>query len=152
MSQSYWGTIQFPDVNGDGKADICARGAGGVGCGLSNGTSAFSATTTWAAQFSDAAGLSTSPTLWGTIQFPDLNGDGKADICARTTSGIDCGLSNGTSFAVTHWLDQFTDANGWGTDVSYGATLQTPNLNVAGCTPVTTKSTYLPIVHRLPAP
>ena len=71
--------------------------------------------------------------MWGTIQFPDLNGDGKADICARTTTGVDCGLSNGTNaFAVTHWLDQFTDANGWRTDLSYGATLQTPNLNVTG--------------------
>jgi hypothetical protein len=52
-----------------------------------------------------------SQSYWGTIQFPDVNGDGS----------------------------------------SYGATLQTPNLNVAGCTPVTTKSTYPPIVHRLPA-
>jgi hypothetical protein len=119
-------------------------------CGLSNGTSAFGAPTVWVAEFSDAAGFGVDATLWGTIQFPDLNHDGKADICARTTAGVDCGLSNGTSgFAVTHWLDQFTDANGWHTDPSYGASLQTPNLNVTGCAPVTKRSTSSPLIRRL---
>ena len=50
---------------------------------------------------------------------------------------------------MTGWLDQFTDANGWKTDLSYGATLQTPNLNVAGCTAVAKKSIASPIVRRL---
>ena len=139
----------FPDVNGDGKADICGRGVSGVVCGLSNGTSGFAAPTTWETRFSDALGFNGDATLWGTIQFPDLNGDGRADICARAGTGVQCGLSTGGEFTVTGWLDQFTDANGWKTDLSYGATLQTPTLNLAGCTAVTKKSIASPIVRRL---
>jgi hypothetical protein len=64
---------------------------------------------------------------------------------------VTCGLSNGTSaFATASWLDQFTDANGWRTDLSYGATLQTANLNVTGCRAVIKRSTFLqPLVRRL---
>ncbi len=152
-NQSTWGTILFPDVNGDGKADICGRGSGGLSCGISNGTSAFSALTIWTAAFSDAAGANGDATLWGTIQYPDLNADGKADVCGRTAAGVTCGLSNGaTAFTTAPWLDQFSDVNGWKADLSYGATLQTPNLNVTGCTAVTKKSTYSQPLSRRLAP
>jgi hypothetical protein len=152
-AQASWGTIQFPDVNGDGKADVCGRGAGGVVCGLSSGTAGFSAPSLWAAQFSDAAGFNGDATLWGTIQFPDLNSDGKADICGRTATGMICGLSNGTSgFAVAAWLDQYTDTNGWKTDLSYGASIQTPSLNVQGCQAVTRRSTAVEPLSRRLAP
>ena len=41
---------------------------------------------------------------WSTIQFPDLNGDGKADLCGRGPDGLHCGLSTGASFdPVTLW-------------------------------------------------
>ncbi|HET6148215.1 MAG TPA: VCBS repeat-containing protein [Polyangia bacterium] len=150
-NQAYWGTIQYPDLNGDGKADVCGRGIGGLVCGISNGTSGFGTPATWASTFSDAAGFTTDATNWGTIQYPDLNGDGKADVCGRASTGVICGLSNGTSaFATANWLDQFTDTNGWRTDLSYGATLQTANLNVTGCRAVTKRSTFSqPLVRRL---
>jgi hypothetical protein len=152
-SQSYWGTIQFPDINGDGKADVCGRGIAGVACGISNGSSAFSGPTSWAPAFSDAAGFNTDASGWGTIQFPDLDGDGKADVCGRTAAGITCGLSNGaTGFNTASWLDQFTDTNGWRTDLSYGGTLQTPNLNVTGCNAVSKRSTYSQPLSRRMAP
>jgi hypothetical protein len=151
LSQSYWGTIQFPDVNGDGKPDVCGRNAGGVVCSISDGATGFNGSNLWTDEFSDANGFNADPTLWGTIQFPDLNGDGKSDICARTASGLRCGLSDGTRFVMADWLAEFTDANGWKTDPSYGATLQTPNLNVTGCKKVTTKSTFSqPLSRRLP--
>jgi hypothetical protein len=151
-NQSSWGTIQFPDVSGDGKADVCGRGPAGLVCGISNGTSGFSALTMWTQAFSDAAGANADATSWGTIQYPDLDADGKADVCGRTAAGITCGLSNGAgAFATAAWLDEFSDVNGWKTDLSYGTTLQAPNLNVTGCATVTKNSTYVqPISRRLP--
>ncbi len=149
-SQSYWATILFPDINGDGKADICGRGAGGVVCGISNGTPRSALQRPGPLSSATPPASTVMRRCGGTIQYPDLDGDGKADICGRTATGIYCGLSNGTSgFAVAAWLDQFTDANGWKTDLSYGATLQTPNLNLTACAAVTKKSTYSPIVRRL---
>jgi hypothetical protein len=147
-SEIYWGSIQFPDINGDGKADVCGRGVLAVECALSSGTG-FGTTANWATAFSDAAGFNGDATRWATVQYPDLNGDGMADICGRSSTGIICGLSTGTGFATAQWLGQYTDDNGWQSDRSYGATVQTPNLNVFGCTPVTKKSTYLRTARRI---
>lgn len=123
--EAYWGTIQYPDVNGDGKADVCGRGYGGIICGLSNGTS-FSTPTVWSAAFSDINGWASHPSYWKTIQFPDLNNDGMADVCGRGIGGIYCALSNGTtSFGtVMLWSSAFSDANGWKLDPSYWSTIQ----------------------------
>ena len=120
-------------------------------CGISNGITGFAAATIWASAFSDAAGFNGDATNWGTIQFPDLNGDGKADVCGRGPTGVVCGWSNGTSaFATGNWLDRYTDLDGSGTDLSYGATLSVANLNVSGCQVVTGRGTYLkPSVRRL---
>jgi hypothetical protein len=129
----YWGTIQYPDLNGDGKKDICGRGSAGIICALSNGssfrmpgTSIFSTgATVWSSTFSDANGWASDPSYWKTIQFPDLNNDGKADVCGRASDGIHCGLSNGTSFdATTRWDQVFTNANAWNSLPGYWSTLR----------------------------
>src|SRR5258706_427884 len=110
--EPYWNSIQFADVNGDGRADVCARGIAGEYCGVSSGT-AFSAATVWEDNFSDGNGWNKSP-YWNTISFPDVNGDAKADICGRGLAGEYCGISNGYVFsAVTLWETNFSDANGW---------------------------------------
>src|ERR1044071_3894422 len=57
------------DLNGDGKADVCGRGAGGIHCARSV-TSAFGTTTIWQSHFSDAAGWNSSPAYYSTIRFP----------------------------------------------------------------------------------
>jgi len=97
--QSYWGTIQFPNVNGDGKADVCGRGIKGIYCSTSNG-SAFLDTSLWLDNFSDAVGWKSDQSYWGTIQFPDVNGDGKADVCGRGSKGVYCGISTGLAFST----------------------------------------------------
>ncbi len=88
-SPAYYSTIQFPDINGDGKADMCGRGGAGVNCALSTGA-AFGTTSIWSDNFSDGNGWDSSPAYYSTIQFPDINGDGKADMCGRGGAGVNC--------------------------------------------------------------
>ncbi len=130
--KSYWGTIRFPDVNGDGLDDVCGRESTGISCGLSNGTN-FSTPTNWHASFGDANGWKDDPSYWETIQFPDLNGDGLADVCGRTSTGIVCARSNGQSFGIiTNWDFVFGNIGGWNTDPSYWQTIQFPDVNGDG--------------------
>ena len=131
-SPSYYGTIQFPDVDGDGRADVCGRGSAGVDCALSSGAS-FGALGTWQAGFSDAASWGSAPAYWATIRFPDVDGDGKADVCGRGTAGIQCALSSGQSFAaMTVWQADFSDAQKWGSLPAYWATIQFPDVDGDG--------------------
>ena len=126
----YDSTIQFPDLNGDGKADVCGRGIAGINCALSNGSS-FGASTLWNGDFSDASGWA-APQYYSTIQFPDVNGDGRADVCGRGWGGVWCALSNGTSFGpASLWAPDFSDANGW-TAPEYNSTIQYSNVDNRG--------------------
>ncbi|HEX5109119.1 MAG TPA: VCBS repeat-containing protein [Vicinamibacterales bacterium] len=126
----YYRTIQFPDVTGDGKADLCARGTQGILCASSNGSS-FGGVTVWRPEFTDDNGW-TAPEYYRTIQFPDVNGDGKADLCARGSQGILCALSNGASFGwVAVWRPEFTDRNGWAAP-EYYSTIQFADMNGDG--------------------
>lgn len=131
-NEYYWGTIQYADVNGDGRADVCGRGPGGVYCALSNGSS-FGPLTLWSPAFSDANSWNSDPSFWKTIRFADVNGDGKQDVCGRGTLGIYCALSNGSSFGpAALWSSQYSNSNNWQSDPSYWSTIQFADLNGDG--------------------
>ncbi|WP_437722199.1 DUF1986 domain-containing protein [Sorangium sp. So ce861] len=131
-SESNWGTIKYPDLNGDGKQDVCGRSGLGLACALSNGTS-FSAPTSWTTGYSDSGGWSMAESHWGTIEYPDLNGDGKQDVCGRSGLGLACALSNGTSFNTpSSWTTQYSDSGGWSMAESHWGTIEYPDLNGDG--------------------
>lgn len=128
----YWATIAFPDLNGDGKMDVCGRANFGMVCALSNGAT-FGTATPWTAAFSDAAGWASADFYWSTLRYPDLNGDGKQDICGRSSHGIYCGISNGATFTdVKLWATEYGDASGWATAPHYWATIAYPDINGDG--------------------
>jgi FG-GAP-like repeat len=131
-SASYWQTIQYADLNGDGKADVCGRGGDGLVCALSTGTG-FGTPTLWNSDYSDANGWKTSSAYWRTIRYADLNGDKKADVCGRGGGGLMCALSTGGKFgASTLWNSDYSDANGWNSSASYWQTIQYADLNGDG--------------------
>jgi hypothetical protein len=131
---AYWGTIRFPDVNGDGHADVCARAASGIICALYDAAAGrFDTETGWTGELGDPREDVPDASIWATLQFPDLDGDGADDVCARAVDGLRCGLSNGTDafegFSI--WDERFTDPNGW-SHVNYWSTLQFADLDGDG--------------------
>jgi hypothetical protein len=119
----YFATIQLADVNGDGKADVCGRGWGGIRCWLSDGSAFVDAGATYLGSVSDSNGGNQSD-VFTTIQFGDVNGDGKADACARTASGFSCWLADGKgSFSTAVNAPDMGDAQGWN-QVQYYSTIQ----------------------------
>ena len=139
---AFWGTIRFPDVNGDGRDDLCARGKDGILCATSDG-STFTGLGTWQGNFSDDSGWDTNPAYWGTIRFPDVNGDGKADLCARGKDGILCAISDGSTFTgLDTWQGNFSDDNGWDTNQAYWGTIRFPDVNGDGKADLCTRGFY----------
>jgi hypothetical protein len=131
---SYWKTIQFADLNGDGRKEVCGRATGGIYCVL-NYYNSFGPLTRWTESFSDARGWKLDPSSWATIRFPDVDGDGKADVCGRAADGIYCARSNGNSFnPLSKWdtSSTFSDVNWWNTDPAYWETIQFPDISGDG--------------------
>jgi hypothetical protein len=127
----YYASLRFADVNGDGRPDICGRGAAGVSCALNNGNGTFNSIQQWDFFFSDANSWYL-PEYGTTMMFADINGDGRADACARGIAGIWCSSSVGTSFGTTSLVQtDFSDANGWN-KLDYYASLRFADVNGDG--------------------
>ncbi len=104
----HYGTLRFGDVDGDGRDDVCARNAAGVDCWPSEGD--HFGERVRGPRWSDAAGFD-QLAYWSTVRLADADGDGKADVCARTPNGFRCIRSEGR-----HFGDELTGpalANGW---------------------------------------
>src|SRR5262249_16001666 len=118
----YYSTIQLADVNGDGKADVCGRGAGGFYCAVSIANAFLNPLTLQLPEFSDANGWS-QPQHYQTLWLVDADGDGRADVCGRGTAGILCALSTSVaspSFNPAQlWVSDFGDNNSWGSHDYY---------------------------------
>jgi hypothetical protein len=135
--QGWWNevdyaSIAYPDVTGDGKPDLCARGAGGIFCAPGDGAGNFATgALIYGPVWSDASGWN-QPYRYRGIRFPDLNGDGKADVCGRDMNGVVCYLSTGTGFSTTAIRGPgLPDGGGW-IQERYSSTIQFPDVNGDG--------------------
>jgi len=130
-------TLQLADLDGDGRADLCARKDTGIYCArnTSDGTS-FDAPSkrTNGDDFGDLVGYGVDDTFYGSIRFVDVDGDERLDVCGRNSRGIECasGTGTGTFSAVSQRQDvEFSDALGW-LDSASGSTLQYADLDGDG--------------------
>ncbi len=86
-------SIRFADVNGDGKADACGRNITGVACQFSRGDGTFADYRYLNnAELRDDQGFGEE--RYGmTLGLADVSGDRRADVCARTATGLRCAVS-----------------------------------------------------------
>jgi len=118
MDPSHGSTIRLADVDGDGRAEVCGRGPGGLQCwavpshGLTSsfGTLPMPAEDGWDQR-----------SVYATIRMGDVDHDGTSDLCARLPSGVRCWLSNGRAFDRAIAGPALTDADGWNAAARYGS-------------------------------
>lgn len=132
-----WGTIDFPDLNGDGKADACWRHDAGVKCWISTGLGWSYVPGYDTTIFGNEFFLwSLQPPLgWRSLSYPDVNADGNSDVCFQRRTGIQCLLSTGTGFQYSAGYDtalfaEATNQAGFGTfDDDNRSTIRFPDVN-----------------------
>ncbi len=112
----HYGTIRMADVTGDGRADVCARRNAGFACWPSEGDGFGDRID--GPEWSNAEGW-TDVKYWSTIELVDLDGDGRADVCARSSEGVSCHLSTGQGFGPEIQGPPLTDGAGWGNYAHY---------------------------------
>ena len=106
-----WGSIRMGDIDGDGRADVCARGSAGLDCWRSLGD-AFATTAIAGPRWADMGGW-TAHRHWSTIRLADIDGDFQADVCGRSGSDFRCHLSTGDGFGPAITGPALSDENGW---------------------------------------
>ncbi len=131
-------SAQLADVDGDGRADLCALGDDGIACAVASTSGSFGSLAPWsapvdgdddAADFGDADGFAAGARA---IRFGDLDGDGRADVCGRAAEGIRCAKGRGAGFApATIWSTAFADDAGW-LAPAYGDSLELADVDGDG--------------------
>jgi|GEM_PF-2030465 len=146
---AYASTVQLADVDGDGRADVCGRTARGIACATSTGRG-FGRLDRWSqgSDFADAspaaananangpgaataaAAATATATAYAAVRFGDLNGDGRADVCAVGKDGVACAFSTGKGFTrAMPWLaGDVADAQGW-RSAEFAGSLQLADVN-----------------------
>ncbi|MFH1810237.1 MAG: phosphodiester glycosidase family protein [Pseudomonadota bacterium] len=115
-----YASLRLGDIDGDGDLDLCARANARVYCwkwlGSSFGERVDGPT------LSDASGWNFH-TYYSSLRLGDLDGDGKADLCARGSAGVRCYRSTGSGFSAAIMGPALTDEVGWGS-LKYYSTLR----------------------------
>lgn len=116
-SAKNYGTIRMGDVDGDGRADVCARANAGVRCWLA-GDQGFDGESLVGPEWSNDQGWGLI-SAWSTIRLADVSGDGRADLCGRNAEGLSCALSTGGGFEPARLVAAYVDAQGWSDPSNY---------------------------------
>ena len=124
----YYSTIQTADVDGDGRAELLARSASNVEVWAlgENGWQQLPGGPAW----SDAAGWN-APQYYSTIQTADVDGDGRAELLARSASGIEVWAFDGSGWQQLPNGPPLSDAAGWDA-AEYYSTIQTGDVDGDG--------------------
>ncbi len=107
----YYTTMRLADINGNGRDDICARGASGWRCYLS--TEEGFGERIDGPDWSNAEGYDRAR-YYGTIRVGDVDGSGRDDVCIRKPDGFGCYRFNGEEFESLTQSNLMIDDNGWG--------------------------------------
>lgn len=94
--------VRLGDLDGDGRADLCAVDADGLYCAHGLGTGQFGGAR-------QIAGPS-FPVEPDSLTLGDVDGDGRGDACGRDVAGVLCALSS-RGFAVTRFTSAFGAAD-----------------------------------------
>jgi hypothetical protein len=98
-------SLRYVDLAGTGAVDVCGRTQGGLACSRDLGD-AWTAAESWTQSFSDAGGWA-APAYSDSVQFADVDGDGLADACGRSSTGVQC---------AAQVAGQLIDTNEWSFD------------------------------------
>ena len=84
-------------VDGDGRADVCARGPDGFRCHMSRGNRVSGPSRVL--ELSDGSGWDDRDN-YATLRMGDVDGDGRADACIRGKEGVECRLATNDRFGA----------------------------------------------------
>jgi hypothetical protein len=95
--------LYSPDLDGDGRSDLCLRRTAGLACALRSADDAFGAAIS-SRVFTDDDGFA-SWAAESTLAFADVDGDGRLDACARRGTELVCahGRGDGGFDTATRW-------------------------------------------------
>ena len=128
--QRFYSTIQTADIDGDGSDELLARSASGMLTYKWSGS-------TWEFLDDKSPGWS-DKTGWGkhkyysTVQTGDINGDGKAELMARSSDGMEFYQWTGTNWKFLFGKSpDWSDKAGWD-NPQYYCTKQTADIDGDG--------------------
>jgi hypothetical protein len=126
----YYQTIQCADIDGDGQAELLARGYGGIiSCHWDKASATWENMSATISALGDPQNWA-NPQYYQTIQFADIDGDGAAELIARSPGGIESWKYDANTQAWNQLADgpAWSDGNGWN-NPQYYQTIQTAMVN-----------------------
>ena len=136
----YYSTIQLADINGDGSDELLARGAFGMIVQSWDATNGLWTSLSESGPFSDAGDWNKEE-YYATIQTADIDGDGSAELIARSSVGIDTYEWSGSGWTqLATGVPDFGDAGDW-KKKEYYSTIQTGDIDGDGSAEMLARST-----------